>query len=141
MDSIQATTSPFPVAEQSAAVITNAAVNAEYKHLVVAADAPATDVAAGQFFHLMCPPSRGAAPFLRRPMSVYAADRELGSVEFLYKVTGAGHDAAIFANEGVPSAMIFIRNEHGSHNPSEAMALDDFLRGTDLLYHAVVEAA
>ena len=55
--------------------------------------------------------------------------------------SGAGHDAAIFANEGVPSAMIFIRNEHGSHNPQEAMALDDFLKGTDLLYHAVVEAA
>jgi len=54
--------------------------------------------------------------------------------------SGAGHDAAIFANEGVPSAMIFIRNEHGSHNPQEAMALDDFLKGTDLLYHAVVEA-
>ncbi|MGH6995073.1 MAG: Zn-dependent hydrolase, partial [Stellaceae bacterium] len=55
--------------------------------------------------------------------------------------SGAGHDAAIFANEGVPSAMIFIRNEHGSHNPQEAMALDDFLKGADLLYHAVVEAA
>ncbi len=54
--------------------------------------------------------------------------------------SGAGHDAAIFANEGVPSAMIFIRNEHGSHNPHEAMALDDFLKGADLLYHAVIEA-
>lgn len=54
--------------------------------------------------------------------------------------SGAGHDAAIFANEGVPSAMIFIRNEHGSHNPQEAMGLDDFLKGADLLYHAVVEA-
>ncbi|HYL48449.1 MAG TPA: Zn-dependent hydrolase [Stellaceae bacterium] len=54
--------------------------------------------------------------------------------------SGAGHDAAIFANEGVPSAMIFIRNEHGSHNPLEAMVLDDFLKGVNLLYHAVVEA-
>jgi N-carbamoyl-L-amino-acid hydrolase len=54
--------------------------------------------------------------------------------------SGAGHDAAIFANEGVPSAMIFIRNEHGSHNPLEAMALDDFLKGAELLYQAVVEA-
>ncbi|HVA34977.1 MAG TPA: Zn-dependent hydrolase [Stellaceae bacterium] len=54
--------------------------------------------------------------------------------------SGAGHDAAIFANEGVPSAMIFIRNEHGSHNPLEAMALDDFLKGTELLYQAVADA-
>ena len=55
--------------------------------------------------------------------------------------SGAGHDAAIFANAGVPSAMIFVRNEHGSHNPAEAMELDDFLKGVDLLYHALVENA
>jgi N-carbamoyl-L-amino-acid hydrolase len=35
--------------------------------------------------------------------------------------SGAGHDAAVFANEGIPSAMIFVRNEHGSHNPDESM--------------------
>jgi N-carbamoyl-L-amino-acid hydrolase len=55
--------------------------------------------------------------------------------------SGAGHDAAIFANQGVPAAMIFIRNEHGSHNPDEAMALDDFLKGTELLYFALREGA
>jgi beta-ureidopropionase / N-carbamoyl-L-amino-acid hydrolase len=47
--------------------------------------------------------------------------------------SGAGHDAAMFAETGVPSGMIFIRNEHGSHNPREAMALDDFVRGVELL--------
>ena len=41
--------------------------------------------------------------------------------------SGAGHDAAVFANAGVPSAMVFVRNENGSHNPREAMAMDDFL--------------
>ncbi len=55
--------------------------------------------------------------------------------------SGAGHDAAIFANEGVPAAMIFIRNEHGSHNPDEAMTLDDFLKGAELLYLALREGA
>ena len=39
---------------------------------------------------------------------------------------GAGHDSAVFAAMGVPSAMIFIHNAHGSHNPDEAMALADF---------------
>ena len=29
--------------------------------------------------------------------------------------------------------MIFVRNAHGSHNPDEAMDLDDFLLGTRLL--------
>ncbi len=39
---------------------------------------------------------------------------------------GAGHDAAVFAGEGVPTGMLFIRNANGSHNPAEAMALQDF---------------
>jgi len=40
--------------------------------------------------------------------------------------SGAGHDAAVFAKMGIPTGMIFVRNEHGSHNPDEAMSLDDF---------------
>ena len=43
--------------------------------------------------------------------------------------SGAGHDAAVFANAGIPSAMIFVRNENGSHNPDEAMTIDDFAVG------------
>lgn len=40
--------------------------------------------------------------------------------------SGGGHDAAVFAGEGVPTAMVFVRNPNGSHNPDEAMALADF---------------
>ncbi len=54
--------------------------------------------------------------------------------------SGAGHDASVFANAGIPSAMIFVRNEHGSHNPEEAMAMDDFMLGAELLYRALREA-
>ncbi|RDJ25528.1 Zn-dependent hydrolase [Bosea caraganae] len=39
----------------------------------------------------------------------------------------ASHDAAAFAAAGVPIAMLFVRNEHGSHNPLEAMEIGDFL--------------
>jgi N-carbamoyl-L-amino-acid hydrolase len=53
--------------------------------------------------------------------------------------SGAGHDAAMFAAAGVPCGMIFIRNEHGSHNPHEAMDLDDFVRGVELLRLALRE--
>ena len=35
--------------------------------------------------------------------------------------------------------MIFVRNENGSHNPREAMTLDDFLAGTAVLTHWLVE--
>jgi N-carbamoyl-L-amino-acid hydrolase len=47
--------------------------------------------------------------------------------------SGAGHDAAVFAKLGIPTAMIFVRNEHGSHNSEEAMSLDDFAVGTRCL--------
>jgi N-carbamoyl-L-amino-acid hydrolase len=40
--------------------------------------------------------------------------------------SGAGHDAAVFAGAGIPSAMIFVRNQNGSHNPDEAMRIEDF---------------
>jgi beta-ureidopropionase / N-carbamoyl-L-amino-acid hydrolase len=55
--------------------------------------------------------------------------------------SGAGHDAAVFANEGIPSAMIFVRNEHGSHNPQEAMAISDFAAGVAIMREALKEAA
>lgn len=47
--------------------------------------------------------------------------------------SGAGHDAVIFAAQGIPTAMIFIRNDHGSHNPREAMDAADFATATTLL--------
>jgi N-carbamoyl-L-amino-acid hydrolase len=45
----------------------------------------------------------------------------------------ASHDAAAFGAAGVPMGMIFVRNENGSHNPREAMTLDDFMAGSTLL--------
>ncbi len=45
----------------------------------------------------------------------------------------ASHDAAAFAAAGVPAAMIFVRNEKGSHNPDEAMEIDDFLQACGVL--------
>ncbi|MBN8944829.1 MAG: Zn-dependent hydrolase [Rhizobiales bacterium] len=39
----------------------------------------------------------------------------------------ASHDSAAFAAAGVPSAMLFVRNENGSHNPDERMEIEDFL--------------
>jgi N-carbamoyl-L-amino-acid hydrolase len=55
--------------------------------------------------------------------------------------SGAGHDAAVFANQGIPSVMIFVRNEHGSHNPGEAMAIDDFVAGVAVMSAALQEAS
>jgi beta-ureidopropionase / N-carbamoyl-L-amino-acid hydrolase len=45
----------------------------------------------------------------------------------------ASHDTATFTVAGVPSAMLFVRNANGSHNPGEAMEIDDFLDGACVL--------
>lgn len=80
----------FTIQERLAAVISNDAINAEYFHMKVDASDCMLAAAPGQFFHLMCPPTAGGSPLLRRPMSIYRIDRMLRRVEFLYKVTGAG---------------------------------------------------
>lgn len=51
--------------------------------------------------------------------------------------SGAGHDAAVIGNQGVPVAMIFIANQNGSHNPFEAMKMEDFMVGAELLWRTV----
>lgn len=53
----------------------------------------------------------------------------------------ASHDAAAFAAAGVPVGMLFVRNENGSHNPREAMNLDDFLQATAVMAAWVFETA
>jgi len=53
--------------------------------------------------------------------------------------SGAGHDAAVFANAGVPTGMIFIRNRYGSHNPKEDVDMDDFMAGVRVLQRFIQE--
>lgn len=55
--------------------------------------------------------------------------------------SGAGHDSAVFANVGVPSAMVFVRNDKGSHNPHEAMEYCDFFAGAEVLSRTLWQAA
>ena len=50
----------------------------------------------------------------------------------------ASHDAAAFAKAGVPMAMLFVRNENGSHNPGEAMDIGDLLDAASVLTHWLV---
>lgn len=52
--------------------------------------------------------------------------------------SGAGHDTSVFANRGVPAALIFVRNQNGSHNPDEAMRMEDFAAGVALIHQCLV---
>lgn len=47
--------------------------------------------------------------------------------------SGAGHDAVTFAAGGIPTAMVFVRNANGSHNPHEAMDTADLHAAIRLL--------
>jgi beta-ureidopropionase / N-carbamoyl-L-amino-acid hydrolase len=56
--------------------------------------------------------------------------------------TGAGHDAGILANAGVPAAMIFVRNPTGvSHSPSEWAEPEDCLAGVAALAAVLADLA
>ncbi|TAI73550.1 Zn-dependent hydrolase, partial [Klebsiella pneumoniae] len=86
------------------------------------------------------------SPVLTEPAtldhSVFAALKhscEALAVNHLELASGAGHDSAIFARQGIPSGMVFVRNQNGSHNPHEAMEMDDFLLGVGVIQQTLEE--
>jgi N-carbamoyl-L-amino-acid hydrolase len=68
-----------------------------------------------------------------RLREVLAREAQILGIEPLAMPSGAGHDAQDFERAGYPAAMIFVRNAHGSHNPDEALDMDDFALGTQVL--------
>jgi N-carbamoyl-L-amino-acid hydrolase len=61
-----------------------------------------------------------------------AVDHETGDWPVL--PTQAGHDAGILSAQGIPSAMLFVRNPSGiSHSPAEHAEMPDCLAGVDAL--------
>jgi len=84
---------PYPerlVGEFIGTVVSNEAINEEYKHVVLKVHEHALKAYAGQMFHLLCPSPDGAEVWMRRPMSVYRVDKPASQVEFLYKTEGRG---------------------------------------------------
>ena len=62
-------------------------------------------------------------------------------VDYLTMASGGGHDAGAFAQHGVPTCMLFVRNQNGSHNPDEAMRMADFAEGCAVVTRWAMEAA
>lgn len=62
-------------------------------------------------------------------------------VQALSMPSGAGHDAALFAGQGIDTAMLFVRNANGSHNPDEAMDMQDFQAAVQVLGVALAKRA
>lgn len=80
-------------------------------------------------------PEVGTAPVVLDAAGRDAIERELPGSRTM--ASGAGHDAAEFARRGVPGAMVFVRNRHGSHNPAEAMDVADLMAGVNALHGAL----
>ena len=68
------------------------------------------------------------------------AAEELG-IDYLTMASGGGHDAGAFAQNGVPACMLFVRNQNGSHNPHEAMRMEDFAKGCEVVARWAAEVA
>ena len=75
------------------------------------------------------------------PALIAALDRAAGDLQMRapHVPSGAGHDAATFAAANIPSAMLFVRNENGSHNPHESMEIVDLDHAIRLLFRFVTD--
>jgi len=74
----------------------------------------------------------GAVDFAPDLAARLAVDHEAGDWPVI--ATQAGHDAGILSAQGIPSAMLFVRNPTGvSHSPAEHAEIADCLAGVDAL--------
>lgn len=110
-------------------------------HDVALGEADAVAAARGVTFAFDAPivnaPAAMAPAWIERLDSLCGEER----IACMRMPSGAGHDAAIFATAGVPAAMLFVRNQWGSHNPREAMRLDDLGLAVRVLVRALLAPA
>ncbi|RWL48118.1 MAG: Zn-dependent hydrolase [Mesorhizobium sp.] len=80
-------------------------------------------------------------PATMSPALIAGLDRAAAELQMRapHVPSGAGHDAATFAGAGIPTAMLFVRNENGSHNPHEAMEIADLDQAIRLLLRFVTD--
>ena len=74
-----------------------------------------------------------------RPREALRAELEERGLPVVELASGAGHDAAILAAAGVPTAMLFVRSLNGgvSHSPEEESSPDDVLLAVEVLAGAL----
>jgi N-carbamoyl-L-amino-acid hydrolase len=57
------------------------------------------------------------------------------------RIATVGHDAAMFALKGVPTGVLLMRNQNGSHNPGETMSREDFSMGVYVLTSTMLKVS
>ena len=88
-------------------------------------------------------PESSSAPSLMNPtiQDELARAAETLGVAYRRMPSGGGHDAAAFAQAGIPACMLFVRNQNGSHNPHEAMRMEDFATACTVVTRWAAERA
>ena len=78
-------------------------------------------------------------PMAEQPIGAFRAELEERGLPILELPSGAGHDAAILAGAGVPTAMLFVRSLNGgiSHSPQEESSPEDVELAVDVLAGAL----
>ncbi|MDO4936438.1 MAG: Zn-dependent hydrolase [Sutterellaceae bacterium] len=84
---------------------------------------------------LVCEPAKLDAKLIDH----LAKSAQKAGIPARYIPSGAGHDAAVLSNMGVPASMIFVANQDGSHNPHEKMKIEDFMLGAEVLFTAIAD--
>jgi acetylornithine deacetylase/succinyl-diaminopimelate desuccinylase-like protein len=78
-------------------------------------------------------------PMAERPLAALRDEIERRGLPVVELPSGAGHDAAILAAAGVPTAMLFVRSLNGgvSHSPAEESSAEDVALAVDILTAAL----
>ena len=106
-------------------------------HALIRAEADAVARDRGVTFEFDAPLQNRGAPMHRRLIAVLEQCCRQAEIDHMRVASGAGHDAALFAQAGIPTGMLFIRNANGSHNPDEHMEMEDFIAAASVLTRAL----
>jgi allantoate deiminase len=82
-------------------------------------------------------------PMAEEPRAALRAELEDRGLPVVKLASGAGHDAAVLAAAGVPTAMLFVRSLNGgvSHSPDELTSADDVEVAVEVLAGALARLA
>ena len=84
----------------------------------------------------------GTAPIPIDPALIAALESSAAALGIPTKrMPTVGHDAAMFAQAGIPACVLLVRNANGSHNPDETMEQDDFTTAGRVLAGALLQRA
>jgi N-carbamoyl-L-amino-acid hydrolase len=97
----------------------------------------AAEIEARRGVQILLGPESAGAPTPMDPALIAALERSAHAQGIAYRrmPSGGGHDASAFQKAGIPAAMLFVCNQNGSHNPSEAMRWEDFDAACRTLMH------